>query len=168
MSRYRASASEGMARTTDSQAHLSDLDRLAGETRDTGQLSEPLADSVLDYTLRRLKPDAKIDSRAVQELGKTLHHDDLSQLMEEESAFPRPISSAPMMRMDGQSYSAAVDQENSGAARIPTVSGPWDRRGTAPMPSLQSNGYDWWQFSLDSLQQPILPYDELLSLDSWY
>ena len=47
MSRRRALASEGLVGSTDSQAHLSDLDQLAVETRDTGQLSEPLADSGL-------------------------------------------------------------------------------------------------------------------------
>ena len=165
MSRHRASASEEMAATTGSQAHLSDLDRLAGETRDSGQLLEPLADSVLDYTLRRLKPDAKFEPRAIQELEKTQYPDDLSQLIDEDSTFPRQNSLVPMMRLDGQSYSAGVNQGNSGAARIPTVSGPWDRMGSAPMPSLQSSGYDWWQLGLDGIQQPILPYDDLFSLD---
>ena len=148
-----------------SQAHLSDLDRLAGETRDTGQLSEPLADSVLDYTLRRLKPDAKIDACAVQELEKTLYSDDLSQLLESHSTFPPQNPSAPTMRMDEHSYSAAAEQGNCGSAQIPPVSGPWDRMGAALMPSLQSNGYAWWQLSLDNIQQPILPYDELFGLD---
>ena len=175
MSRHRALASEEMAETTDPQAHLSDLDRLASETRDIGQLSEPLADSVLNYTLRRLKPDAKVDSRAVQELEKSLYPDELAQTMDKESDILQMIDRdsnsqrqnlfAPMMRLDGQSYSATADQGNSDISWIPPVSRPWNRMGTAPVPSLHSNSYDWWQLGLDSLQQPILPYDELLSLD---
>ena len=154
-----------MVGTTGSAAHFSDLDQLAGEARDTGQLSEPLADSVLDYTLRRLKPDAKVDSRAVQELEKTIYPDDLSQLMDKDSTFQSQNSLAPMMRLDGQLYSAATDQRNRGATRIPLVSAPWDQIATAPMSSLQGHGYDWWQFGLDSIQQPLLPYDEMFGLD---
>lgn len=165
MDRHRASASEGMTGATGPQAHLSDLDRLATETRDTGKLSEPLADSVLDYTLRRLKPDANVDSRTVQELEKTLYPDDLSQLMEVNSIFPWQNSLTSMMRLDGQSYSGPLDQGNNGAARISSIPGPWERMRNAHVPSVQSNGYDWWQLSLDSIQQPVLPGDELFSLD---
>src|ERR1700677_3917209 len=164
MSRHRALAGEELAGTTDSQAHLSDIDRFAGETRDTGQLSEPLADSVLNYTLRRLDPDAKVDSRAVQELENSLYHDELSQMMEKDSTVPRQDLLAPMMRLEGHSHTAA-DQLNVGATRVPPAPGAWDRMGTVPMASLQSNGYNWWQLGLDSLQQPILPYDELFSSD---
>ena len=164
-SSHRPSASEGIAGTTDFQTHLSDLDQLASETRDTGQLLEPLADSVLDYTLRRLKPGAYADSRAAQDLEKMPCPDDLSQLMDEDSTLLRQNLSAPVMRMDGQSQAVAVDQGRSGSAWAPYVSGSWDRSGTAPMTFPRSNGYDWWQLNLDSIQQPILPFDEMFGLD---
>lgn len=149
-----------------SQEHLSDLDRLASERRDTGKLSEPLADSVLNYTLRRLKPDAKVDSRAIQELEQSLHLDDLSHFMDVNSGIPSQIAPAPMMRPDGQSYSAPADQGNVGSAWA-ALSGNWDWMRSSQMPSLQGSGsgYDWWQLNLDSIQQPILPDDELFSLD---
>ena len=165
MSRRRAPVNEGVAGPSDLHTHLSELDRLARETRDTSQLSEPLADSVLDYTLRRLKPDTNADHGAVQELEKTFIPDELSRVMDEDSASQTQNLSVPTMRLDGQSYLAVGDQGHGGTARSGRMSAPWDRTGTAIMPTLQTNDYDWWQVNLDSIQTPVLPYDELFSLD---
>ena len=164
-SQYRASASGRIAEVTGSQAQLSELDQLARETRDTGQLLEPLADSVLDYTLRRLKPGDYADSQAAQELEKTPCPDDLSQLMDKPSTLPEQNLSASIIGIDSHPQSAAVDQGNDSAAQIPHVSGPWAWNGLAPQPFLRGNEYDWWPLSLDTLQQPILPFDEPYNLN---
>ena len=164
MSRHGASSSEGIAGATGSKAYLSDLDRLAGETRDTGQLLEALPDSVLDYTLRRLKPDAKAGSCTFRVLEKTLRCNDLSQLMNEDSTSPQN-SLALKMRLDETTYSAAADQGNSFATGVCPASGTWDKMGSALMPSLQSNGYNWWDLNVESNKMPILSYEELFNMD---
>ena len=133
--------------------------------RDTGQLSEPLADSVLEYTLRRLRPGAKADSGTVQALERTVYDEDLSQIIHEDQSLPKQSSTAPLVRMDGQWDYLARDQSNSAGIQNFYIPGPWDRMGASSMTALQNDDYGWWQLGLDSLQQPILPYEELFNLD---
>jgi hypothetical protein len=164
MTRRLASAREGLAGSTEAQAHLSELDEVAGEPRDVGQLAEPLADSVLDYTLRRLRPDRDVLSPAAQALESQPCPDDLSQLMDEDSSSSRNQSSQSA-RTEGLLPSVGLDQSNYLVSTTPQMAGSWDRMRTPPMQPLDNYGLDWWEVSLDRIQQPILPYEELFNLD---
>ncbi|OQV04572.1 Fungal specific transcription factor domain-containing protein [Cladophialophora immunda] len=164
MSRRLASAREGMAGSTEPQAHFSELDEVAGEPRDVGQLAEPLADSVLDYTLRRLRPDRAVLSPAAQALERQPCPDDLSQLMGEDSSSSLNPSSQSA-RPEGPIPSMGLDQSNYLVSTAPQMVGGWDRMRTPTMQSLNNDGLDWWEVSLDNIQQPILPYEELFNLD---
>ncbi|KUJ09191.1 uncharacterized protein LY89DRAFT_763921 [Mollisia scopiformis] len=165
IARDRARINEGLEVSQDS---LSDLDRLASEKRDTGQLAEALADSVMDYTLRRLKPDVKVDNAAAQGLDKVSYPNNLSKLMEENSGPVEQISSTAQARLDDQIPQPRLNQASSGDGDIPYTSMSWAQMSIASTstPLLQSDdSYDWWKLGLDDLQQPILSYDELFSLD---
>ncbi|KIY01449.1 uncharacterized protein Z520_03001 [Fonsecaea multimorphosa CBS 102226] len=162
MERRLASAREGLAGSA--EAHLTELDELAGEPRDVGQLAEPLADSVLDYTLRRLRPDRVVLSPAAQALKRQPCPDDLSQLMDEDSSLSLNPSSQSA-RPEGPLPSVGLDQSNFLTSTAPQITGAWDRMRTPTMQPLNSDGLDWWEMTLDSIQQPILPYEELFNLD---
>jgi hypothetical protein len=69
---------------TQSSRSLKNLDQLAGEVRDSAQLAEPLADSVLEYSLRRLRPAAHHEpSRTRQEVNNATLEDQLDELLED-------------------------------------------------------------------------------------
>jgi hypothetical protein len=163
--RHRAAENPGQSESTDPQAHLSELDEVAGEPRDIGQLSEPLADSVLDYTLQRLKPSEDVPSPIVQAPEKPPVPDDLSQLMDEPSNFSHSNSSSQLTRENARSLPSAFDQQNSDGVAVAQTSPPWERWRAPAMPFLNPTGYEWWELGLDNTQQPILPYDELFNLD---
>ena len=125
---------------------LKNLDQYAGEVRDASQLSEPLADSVLEYSLFRLQPtSAVVHSGSIQELEEAMSMGQSEHLMEQEpgdtqaySQLPGPAPSRPVpdwMRTTPQNF--------------------------APQPY----PFDWWGIGLDALQPPILPYDQLLGFN---
>ena len=146
-----------IANSNERQPHLNELDELAGEPRDIGQLAEPLADSVLDYTLRRLRPKEDIGSPAVQALEEAPCPDNLSQLMNEESELPDAPTHSKLMRIERDIF-ASVPEQHDGTDRVVAQGSEfWDRIRAPAEPF--SNG-DWWDLELESLQQPILPYEE--------
>ena len=137
------------------QAYHDELDRLAGETRDAGQLLEPLADSVLDYTLRRLRPDVRADTRAGKELDETMRFGELSHMLS------HPIASSTSLV--GQSASAG----NESTVRTLPLEKAWEQAEKETPPLRPGESYDWWLFALPNTQQPISSYDELFNLDSF-
>lgn len=145
-----------------------DLDRLARETRHTGQLAEPLADSVLEYTLQRLKPSPNASDQIIHELEQTLQPDDLAHLMTDESA-PQEVqpdsSGTAQNQWDTNSFPTAVDQRTGGLSSMPPYTWHSDRTRTPVLPPSQLDGWDWWQLTLDNIQQPVLPSDGFLDLD---
>ena len=65
------------------QPGLKNFDQIASEIRDPGQLAEPLADSVLQYSLRRLRPAAnETTSRTAQESNEATLGNQLEELLE--------------------------------------------------------------------------------------
>lgn len=71
---------------------LKDLDQLAREVRDPGQLAEPLADSVLEYSLRRLDPAPhKIMPSTIQDFNETTMEDQIEALLEETPPATQPL-----------------------------------------------------------------------------
>lgn len=164
MSRRWRAASQEHTTSAEPQAHLTELDELAGEPRDVGQLAEPLADSVLDYTLRRLRPNSNAESNVVEVLEKAPIPDELSQLMDTDSIVPpRDPSSQPTGGV--QLPTVARDEQNYGSFTVPQVPGYWDRTRASGLPPVDIDGLDWWEASLENIQEPILSYDELFNLD---
>src|SRR4051812_4132393 len=93
MSRHRSAATSTTNFASDMDTPLSDLDEIAAENRDMGQLEEPLADSVLEYGLRKLTSKVHSESSSLQDLATLLYRDDLSQLLDESmrsSSVPMP------------------------------------------------------------------------------
>ena len=162
MSRHRTSAADGTTWSPVSETPLNDLDRIAGESRDTGQLAEPLADSVLEYGLRKLKPNANPAAVATHGLEKPLYPDELSQLLDERAQ----NLSVPLATTAVQFPQAAMDLHRSGESYFPqTNEHMWNRVRTPPVPPAQGSNYDFWQFSLDGIQEPVMPYDDMLGMD---
>ena len=150
-------------------ANLKDLDQLAGEVRDPGPLSEPLADSILEYSLQRLFPTEGVHSRAIQELEDAMRPDQLAQLIEEHFPGHPKVSPAPVANLDGGQMipMSGVHGNNNLTPLTGIVSAgseEWMRK--VQIPASQAYAYDWWDLSLDTLQQPILPYEDLLGLNS--
>ena len=163
MSRHRGVAATETVHSADSQTHLSELDHLAIQTRHVGQLSEPLADSVLEYTLRRLKPGAHSDLGALHDLEVPNFPDSLTQLMDESPTFTLPNATIPATSLNGNLFPSATNQGDGSDVPRVSASDAWQR--TTPVAPVQYNGYDWWQFNLDNIQQPILPYDDMFNFD---
>lgn len=165
MSRRWTAISQDHTTSTEPQAHLTELDELAGEPRDVGQLAEPLADSVLDYTLRRLRPNSNADSDVVEALEKAPDPDELSQLMNADYTAPPPRNPPSQQTGGAQLPPVACDEQSYGSVGLPQVPGYWDRTRPSGLPPVDIEGLDWWEASLENIQQPILSYDELFSLD---
>lgn len=68
------------------QSEVKDLDQIASQVRDSSQLAEPLADSVLEYSLRHLETAQEGASRLVQTSmeAETEPESQLEELMMEE------------------------------------------------------------------------------------
>ncbi|KAJ9608820.1 hypothetical protein H2200_006591 [Cladophialophora chaetospira] len=147
------------------QAHLDELDELAGEPRDTGQLAEPLADSVLDYTLRRLGPKEVVDSASIRVLEETQYSDELSNLMYEGPKPTHAYLQPGPMREERNLYSSIPGQRHHTQPVAAQVSDFWDRTRAPSEPFSNSNNLDWWDLGLENIQQPILPYEDLFNLD---
>ena len=163
MARRNASAEHETNDAVESQVHRSEFDEVASEARDVGQLAEPLADSVLNYTLRRLKPNEVNAPLAVQVLEKTAFPETISQLMDEDTTF---VQQPLQPQGAGAETSLMIfDRQSGDTAAVPHAYAYGDRDGIMSMPAVDSNGLDWWELSLDNIQQPILPYEELFNLD---
>jgi hypothetical protein len=164
LSRYRASLDEPLVGSANNQAQVNELDQLASEAPTTGQLFEPLADSVLQYTLRRLKLNATSGRDRAKDGTKTLYPDDLDQLMNDSppsASGSQPTSEPAMTRFQGNSASNAFAV---GATGIPAY-GEWT---TSPlMATEQNNGLDWWDFGLENgIQGPTGLYEDIFNFNN--
>ncbi|KAK5064390.1 hypothetical protein LTR84_000223 [Exophiala bonariae] len=149
--------------STPGQSNLKELDQLAGEVRDASQLAEPLADSVLSYSLQQLRPSPAFTSEAMRELEAKLDFELMELFIEEASpSDPQPLlsSSNDIMQSFGMASTSAVP-ELDGALRFdqPNLMGDWIS-GPGFSGDLQQP-WDWWGVGMDLLE-PILPYDNLL------
>lgn len=72
--------------SNNSRSDLRDLDQLTHEVRDASRLAEPLADSVLGYSLRRLLPLGRTTSDAVNEIEDGIEFDQLNSFLGETSS----------------------------------------------------------------------------------
>ena len=171
LARYRASIDEPQANSSNPRARVNDLEQLAVEAPDTGQLSEPLADSVLQYTLRRLKPDSRTGSTHAPAGSKMLYPDELDQWMNETS-FPGATSQLAYEpgppSFEDNSFSRTMDHNSSDmATRVPTFP-PYADWGNNPMLVLdQNSNFLDGLFELDShMQEPLFLYEDILNFNN--
>lgn len=136
------------------------------EERDPGQLTEPLAESVLEYNLR-LRPTTNPNEQSCipQELERVVQADQLAQFMDREFS-PLQQNSTALRRAQGEpSIMMASSQGNNISTRLSHFAVPWDQV-QPPAPSfLQGSGDDWWQVNLDNLGPTMLPYSDLYDLN---
>ena len=165
MSRLRAQNGEGAGARpiTATQERLKDLDQLASEVRDPGQLPEPLADSVLAYSLRRFRPIGKAQLRAIPELGHVKPFDILTQILEETPGSSQMPSAIPGLFTEERSTVPGADvEERCRASLAVPVSVGVDAWMTTPQIAIpQSPDWSWWDMNTDNFQS----LDHLLSLD---
>ena len=168
ISRLRAQSDEGIGAlsTRPTQAHLKDLDQLAGEVRDPGQLPEPLADSVLEYSTHRCQPIGNVHSRAIQELEDATSPDQPTQTTDEGPHSSQLSASAALYRGGEPTTLLAQSQENHPSLfATPGSSGPGYWSSASQMVVSQLAPWDLLEMNSDTLQQPNLGYDDLLGLD---
>ncbi len=165
LSRYRASLAEPLVGSADNLSQANELDQLASEPRETDQLSEPLADSVLQYTLRRLKRDVHPGRDRAKDGTKALYPDDLDRLMNETSpsaSGSQRTSDPATTRFEGNSASNAYVV---GASGIPAY-GEWTA-GTLMAMEQNNGGLDWWDFGLDNgIQGPTGLYEDMFNFNN--
>lgn len=146
---------------SDTQRSLDGIDEVVGQTRDAGQLSEPLADSVLDYTLKQLQPSAVLDVRNMADLQHALSDDFLTQMIEE----GRQMQPKPPNAVNTQDYLppdsdlSITDKPNPESIRV----SPQPQNTT--MADLQQT---WWDVDLDFVHQSMLPLEDLYGLDNGF
>lgn len=164
LSRYRTPPGEAAAGSGSYRPEHNDLDHIAHEARDTGALSEPLADSVLQYSLGQLKPNAKYKRGIVQALETEPYPNELAQLLGGNSEGLQQSSSVPVVNPERDSLPVTFDEEASNAPVLYTAStSDWSRGVIFPME--QGNPYDWLQLNPNGFLQPFSSYDESFDLE---
>lgn len=165
--RLRGLTNDG-ATSNQVQSNLKELDQLAVEVRDASQLAEPLADSVLSYSLQQLRPSPAFTSEAMRELEGKLDFELVENFIEEASpSDPQPllISNSDTLQALGMPSIAAAPVFNGApfdqpvALQAPSPMGDW--MSGPGFSGDQSQPWDWWGLGMDLLE-PILPYDNLL------
>ncbi|KEF52228.1 uncharacterized protein A1O9_11855 [Exophiala aquamarina CBS 119918] len=167
LSRNRNTPGDARAAPYNYRSDLNDLDHIAHEARDTGALSEPLADSVLQYSLRQLRPGARFDRDIVQELEKETYPSDLTQLLEYSVGAPSQSSTVvPAMNPERESMSTTSEAAAGtlGTMYHAAVSTDWIRGSF--FPNEQGNPYDWLQLNPDGFLQPFFSYDDSFDVNT--
>lgn len=163
VARLLASNDEENDALSTSTSPLKDLDQLASEVRDPGRFPEPLADSVLAYSVRRFRPIDKVQGTLPE-----VNHAHLLQTLEmpggagENSNMP---DAAPPTNQNGvQTLSVAEIEGGHGEhCAGPLASGPrvWMARPQIAAP--QSSYWDWCAMNVDMSQHLGTGPGELLN-----
>lgn len=164
MSRLRVEESDAMSTSmSPSQSPLKDLDQLASEVRDPGRFPEPLADSVLAYSLRRFRPIDKARIRTIQEVDHATSLHILEMLEEAGGNSNIPNSALPTDPNDVQAMSVAeVERDQGEHSAVPMASGPrsWMAPPQIAVPQLPY--WDWCNVNTDMSQHLRTGPGELL------
>jgi hypothetical protein len=164
ISHYRTPPGELGTSSGNYQAEQTDLDHIAQETRDTGALSEPLADSVLQYSLRHLKQNAKSNFDIVQALEKEAYPNELTQLLNVSTEAPQQNSFVQSMPSQQPPISMGLDEEANNISILHnSATGDWMKGPFFPME--QGVPYDWLQVNPNGFLQPFSSYDEVFDLE---
>ena len=163
MSRLRASTDEDNDAISTSTSPLKDLDQLASEVRDPGRFPEPLADSVLAYSVRRFRPIDKVHGTLPEVNDAHL----LQTLEMSDGAGGNPCmpSTAPPANQNGVQILSAAEIEGgrgeSSTGPLAAGSRNWMARPqiVAPQPTY----WDWWDMNVDMSQHLGTGPGELLN-----
>ena len=167
LSRYRPPPSDASDTSYSYRSDMNDLDHIAHETRDTGALSEPLADSVLQYSLRQLKPGARLERDIVQDLEKESCPGELAHLLEYTSGVPPPSSSVgTVVNLEREAMSTTSEAASSALGNMYPSAAAADWMRGSLFPSEQGNPYDWLQLNPDGFLQPFFSYDESFDVNT--
>lgn len=149
--------------TSPSQAPLKDLDQLASEVRDPGRFPEPLADSVLAYSLRRFRPIDKAQVRTIQEVdhATSLH---ILEMLEEAGGNSNIPNAAPPPNQNGiQTMSVAeIEGDHGENSAVPTASGQRNWMAPPQIAVPQLPYWDWCNVNTDMSQHLRTGPGELL------
>ena len=139
--------------TSPSQTQLKDLDQLASEVRDPGRFPEPLADSVLAYSLRRFRPLDKAQVRTIQEVDHATSLR-ITELLEEDGGNPNiPDAASPPNQIGMQTMSVTEigeGQSENSVLPIPSNSRSWLPPSQITVPQLPY--WDWCNVNTDISQ----------------
>lgn len=139
---------------SNSEASPATLDQVAGQRRYTGSLTEPLSDSVLQYTLRNLRSTVKSPQSAIGT-------DNLSQLLDTEFS---TVASALRQPGDGSMGSSAGWYPTTQIGPYPSATTP-EAQGAVNFPELQfASAFDALPYSIEDVQQPAAWGDPLTNL----
>lgn len=139
-----------------------ELDHVAGTQRDAGRLAEPLEDSVLQYSLRKLKPNVNVDdgSPTAQELEIALNSEPTAEVIQDNMQQPMNFSSAPQsISPVAPMYSRTLADDLAMLAAQPMD------MSQQPMNFLWADGAnDWWQMGWDESAQAGLPFGDFFGM----
>jgi hypothetical protein len=148
------------------------IDTLVRNQRDTGELKEPLATSVLEYSLR-LRPDIKSQEqgRTIHDIERMLHSDPLLRVIDREysrrrsqQAFPNDTS----LSVPESSPNPRFSHPNMASRLCGETLSPFSGDLNSTLPDvLQESNSDWWQVNFDDLTQTMLSHNDLFNLDLW-
>lgn len=143
------------------------IDTLVRKQRDTGGLEEPLATSVLEYSLR-MRPDLKSrgQGRTIPDIERMIYNDPLARVVDREFSRLRKQQalanqSAPSTR---EQFQFLLDPQQNMTSRSHGEVGYAlsEDMNVGLMACLQGNTQDWWQaVNFDEFTQTILDHNDL-------
>lgn len=141
------------------------IDTLVRKQRDTGELEEPLATSVLEYSLR-LRPDLKYQGqgRSIPEIERMMYNDPLARVVDREFSRLRKQQSLLHQTPSSTSeqYSSLPYSQHDMASRSHgEVGAALAGDINSDLTSLQENSGDWWQVNFENFTQTILDHNDL-------
>lgn len=150
------------------------LETLAQKQRETGRLEEPLATSVLEYSLR-LKPTL-IKDDTMNDIERKIYNDPLARIADREHSRLRsqqiptahPALPQEMMTTGSASYMPSPSSVTSnpviqGQDLSQIFAGEQVLGSTLPNFS-QEGGDDWWQSDLNTLTQAMRSHNDLFEI----
>lgn len=143
----------------DLRSELENLDQIINTKREWGQQTEPLEDSVLGYTLQKLKHNVQThdDMDAARELENLMCLDEVTGLIHDD---------------EGQQSILPTIQPNIGYSMSPGASNQNRTDVIAPFAPFQQQMHAlandsncaWWQFDQSLSPQGVLSYEDLFGM----
>lgn len=162
----RQRLSETSCTPTTFQSSLREITELVREQRDLTQLSEPLANSVLGYTLNGLSPDTNAESALSQDLERTIDADQTSGTLQDNSLSMQPQSSREATMFNRQAF---VNQAWTYSEPRPEEGHVTNQPLYGPIPTVHDSsvpGIDWFQWNVNDFQESMPADFDILAFDA--
>ena len=147
--------------------HQREIDDIACEPRDTSQLSEPLADSMLEYSLQRLKDVGQFDPTSPQDAQKAMFQEQLETLAD---GGPSASHTALITPATATNNASLGTQFANGYNFVNSQALGMSGQPYAVHPTMASNGadmdFDWWQYNLNDFQESTFSYEAMFGRDT--